>query len=75
MEKMGENRKKKKMKKKKGKEGTNFHHAPAGYPTQTGKNNALMAMSMSSGTLEAALAFGDSGEDEKIFPYFQEMYM
>ncbi len=40
-------------------------------------NSPLMAMSMSmsSGTLEAALAIGDSGEDEKIFPYFQEMYM
>jgi hypothetical protein len=37
-------------------------------------NSPSMAMSMSSGTLEAALPYGDS-EDEKISPYFQEMYM
>ena len=32
-------------------------------------------MAISSALLEAVLAFADSGEDETIFPYFQEIYM
>ena len=34
-----------------------------------------MVMSMSSGTMEAVLGFGDSGEDKKTYMYFQEMYI